>query len=118
MIALPLRLLLALGALAVAAFMGLQLSAERRLANSRDTVNEVRERSDPRREEAIRRLVDVAELQPGTEALLVAATSRTANGQGARAVALARRAASREPDNFLTWLTLAFAAKDVDRPAA
>ena len=36
--------------------MGLQLSAEKRLKDSRDTVNEVLKRGDPRREDAIRTL--------------------------------------------------------------
>jgi hypothetical protein len=112
------RLALALGATAVAAFMGLQLSAERRLKDSRDTVNAVLERGDSRREEAIRTLLDVADVQPGTEALLLASTARSSRGEDRSGAALARRAAGREPDNFLTWLTLGFALKDVDRPAA
>jgi cytochrome c-type biogenesis protein CcmH/NrfG len=117
-IALPLRLLLALLALGIAAFMGLQLSAEKRLKDSRDTVNEVRQRGDPRREEAIRTLLDVADVQPGTEALLLASQSRSSRQQDREGVALARRAVDREPDNFAAWVTLAVALRDTDRPAA
>ena len=115
---LSVRLAVALGALAVAAFMGLQLSAETRLKDGRDTVNEVLERGDPRREEAIRTLLDVADVQPGTEALLLASTARSSRGEDGSGAELAGRAVGREPDNFLTWLTLGFALKDVDRPAA
>jgi hypothetical protein len=117
-IALPLRLLLALVALGIAAFMGLQVSAEKRLKDSRDTVNEVRQRGDPRREEAIRTLLDVADVQPGTEALLLASQSRSSRQQDREGVALARRAVDREPDNFAAWVTLAVALKDTDRRAA
>jgi hypothetical protein len=118
MIPLSIRVSLALGALAIAAFMGLQLSAEKRLKDSRDTVNEVLERGDPRREDAIRTLLDVADVQPGTEALLLASTARSSRGEDRSGAALARRAVGREPDNFLAWLTLGFALKDVDRPGA
>jgi cytochrome c-type biogenesis protein CcmH/NrfG len=117
-IPLPVRLALALAALALAAFMGLQLSAEKRLKDSRDTVNEVLKRGDPRREEAIRTLLDVAEVQPGTEALLLASTSRSSRGENRAGAALARRAVEREPENFAAWLTLAVALKDIDRPGA
>jgi hypothetical protein len=117
-IALPLRLLLALVALGIAAFMGLQLSAEKRLKDSRDTVNEVRQRGDPRREEAIRTLLDVADVQPGTEALLLASTARSSREEDRAGAALARRAVDREPDNFAAWITLGIALKDIDRPAA
>jgi cytochrome c-type biogenesis protein CcmH/NrfG len=115
---LAVRLPLALLALGVAAFMAFQLSAERRLKDGRDTVNEVLQRGDPRREQAIRELLDVADAQPGTEALLLASTGRSSRGEFRRGAALARRAVEREPDNFVAWLTLAFALKDVDRAAA
>jgi cytochrome c-type biogenesis protein CcmH/NrfG len=115
---LPVRIALAVGALAVAAFMGLQLSAEKRLKDSRDTVNDVLKRGDPRREDAIRTLLDVADVQPGSEALLLASTARSSRGENRPGAALARRAVSREPDNFAAWLTLGFALRDVDRPAA
>lgn len=118
MIVLPVRVVLAVLALALAAFLGLQLSAEKRLKDSRDTVNEVRERGDPRREDAIRTLLGVADAQPGTEALLLASTARSSRGEARPGATLARRAVAREPDNFLAWLTLGFALKDVDRPAA
>ena len=64
--------------------MGLQLSAEKRLKDSRDTVNEVLERGDPRREDAIRTLLDVADVQPGSEALLLASTARSSKGEARR----------------------------------
>jgi tetratricopeptide (TPR) repeat protein len=117
---LPLAVRLALAALAlgVAAFMAFQLSAEHRLKDARDTVNDVLQRGDPRRDEAIRDLLDVAGAQPGTEALLLASTARSSRGEFRQGAALARRAVDREPDNFVAWLTLAFALRDVDRPAA
>jgi cytochrome c-type biogenesis protein CcmH/NrfG len=115
---LALRLPLAALALAIAVFMAIQLSAERRLKDGRDTVNEVLQRGDPRRELAIRELLDVAGVQPGTEALLLASTARSSRGEFRRGAALARRAVGREPDNFAAWLTLGFALKDVDRRAA
>jgi hypothetical protein len=118
MIPLPLRLVLAVGALAVAAFMGLQLSAENRLKDGRDTVNEVLKRGDPRREDAIRTLLDVADVQPGTEALLLASTARSSRQEDRAGAALARRAVDREPDNFAAWLTLGVALREIDRPAA
>jgi len=118
MIAFPLRVLLALVALGIAAFMGLQLSAEKRLKDSRDTVNEVRQLGDPRREDAIRTLLDVADVQPGTEALLLASTARSSRKEDRAGAALARRAVDREPHNFAAWITLGFALKDLDRPAA
>ena len=118
MIQLPLRSVLAVVALVLAAFMGLQLSAEKRLKDSRDTVNQVLKRGDPRRDDAIRTLLDVADVQPGTEALLLASTSRTSGGEDRAGVALARRAVGREPDNFAAWVTLGIALKDIDRPAA
>jgi hypothetical protein len=118
MIPAPLRIALALVALAVAGFMGLQLSAERRLKESRDTVNEVLQRGDPRREDAIRTLIDVSRVQPGTEALLLASTARSSRGEARRGAALARQAVEREPDSFAAWLTLGFALRNVDRPAA
>jgi cytochrome c-type biogenesis protein CcmH/NrfG len=117
-IPLPLRVLLAVVALGIAALMGLQLSAEKRLKDSRDTVNEVRQRGDPRREEAIRTLLDVADVQPGTEALLLASTARSSREEDRAGAALARRAVDREPDNFAAWITLGFALRDIDRPAA
>ena len=76
MVPLPIRIALAVAALAVAGFMALQLSAEKRLKDSRDTVYEVLKRGDPRREDAIRTLLDVADVQPGTEALLLASSAR------------------------------------------
>jgi tetratricopeptide (TPR) repeat protein len=112
------RVPLALLALAVAGFMAVQLSAEHRVNESRDTVNEVLQRSDPRREQAIRDLLDVAGVQPGTEALLLASTARSSRGEFRRGAALAQRAVDREPDNFAAWLTLGFALKDVSRQAA
>ena len=112
------RVALAVAALGVAAFMAFQLSAEHRLKESRDTVNEVLRQGDPRREQAVRDLLDVAGAQPGTEALLLASTARSSRGEFRRGAALARRAVDREPDNFVAWLTLAFALKDVNRPAA
>lgn len=118
MVPLPIRIALAVAALAVAGFMALQLSAEKRLKDSRDTVYEVLKRGDPRREDAIRTLLDVADVQPGTEALLLASSARSSRGEDRPGAALARRAVGREPDNFLAWLTLGFALKDVDRPAA
>jgi len=118
MIPLAVRIVLALVALAIAGFMGLQLSAEKRLKDSRDTVNAVLERGDRRREEAIRTLVDVSQVQPGTEALLLASQSRSSRQQDREGAGLARRAVNREPDNFAAWVTLAVALKDIDRPAA
>jgi cytochrome c-type biogenesis protein CcmH/NrfG len=115
---LAVRVPLAVIALGVAAFMAFQLSAERSLKESRDTVNEVLRQGDPRREQAVRDLLDVAGAQPGTEALLLASTARSSRGEFRRGAALARRAVDREPDNFIAWLTLAFALRDVDRPAA
>lgn len=115
---LAVRVPLAVVALGVAAFMAFQLSAEHRLKESRDTVNEVLRQGDPRREQAVRDLLDVAAAQPGTEALLLASTARSSRGEFRRGAALARRAVEREPDNFVAWLTLAFALRDVDRPAA
>ncbi len=115
---LAVRVPLAVVALGVAAFMAFQLSAEHRLKESRDTVNEVLRQGDPRREQAVRDLLDVAGAQPGTEALLLASTARSSRGEFRRGAALARRAVEREPDNFVAWLTLAFALRDVDRPAA
>jgi cytochrome c-type biogenesis protein CcmH/NrfG len=115
---LAIRIPLAVIALGVAAFMAFQLSAERSLKESRDTVNEVLRQGDPRREQAVRDLLDVAGAQPGTEALLLASTARSSRGEFRRGAALARRAVDREPDNFVAWLTLAFALRDVDRPAA
>jgi hypothetical protein len=112
------RVPLAVLALAIAAFMAVQLYAERQLKESRDTVNEVLERGDPRREQAVRDLIDVADLQPGSEALLLASTARSSRGEFRGGAALARRAVDREPDNFAAWLTLGFALKDVDRRAA
>ena len=115
---LAVRVPLAVVALGVAAFMAFQLSAEHRLKESRDTVNEVLRQGDPRREQAVRDLLDVAGAQPGTEALLLASTARSSRGEFRRGAALARRAVEREPDNFVAWLTLAFALRDVDRPVA
>ena len=115
---LAVRAPLALVALAIALFMAFQVRAEHRLKESRDTVNEVLQRGDPRREHAIRELLDVAGAQPGTEALLLASTARSSRGEFSRGAALARRAVGREPDNFAAWLTLGFALKDVNRRAA
>jgi cytochrome c-type biogenesis protein CcmH/NrfG len=112
------RVPLALLALAIAIFMGVQLNAERRLKESRDTVIEGLPRGDERREAAIRELEDVAGVQPGTEALLAASGARSSGGEVQRGAALARRAVEREPDNFGAWLTLAIALKDTDRAAA
>ena len=115
---LAVRVPLALLALAIAVFMGVQLNAERRLKESRDTVIEGLPRGDERREAAIRELEDVAGVQPGTEALLGASGARSSAGEVRRGAALARRAVEREPDNFGAWLTLAIALKDTDRAAA
>jgi hypothetical protein len=112
------RVPLALVALAIAAFMAVQLSAEHRLKDGRDVVNEVLRRGDPQREDAIRELLDVADVQPGTEALLLASTARSSRGEFRQGGVLARLAVDREPDNFAAWVTLGFALKDVDRRAA
>ena len=112
------RVPLAVLALAIAAFMAVQLDAEHRLKDGRDVVNQVLQRGDPRRERAIRELLDVADVQPGTEALLLASTARSSRGEFRRGAALARRAGDREPDNFAAWVTFGFALKDVDRAAA
>jgi hypothetical protein len=115
---LAVRIPLAVLALAIAAFMGLQLSAERRLKDSRDTVIQGLPRGNAAREDAIRELVDVAGVQPGTEALLAASGARSSGGEFRSGAALARRAVEREPDNFGAWLTLAIALREIDRPAA
>lgn len=112
------RVPLALIALAVAVFTGVQLDAEHRLKENRDVVLEGLPRGDAHREDAIRALEDVADVQPGTEALLAASGARSSGGEVRQGAALARRAVRREPDNFGAWLTLAVALKDVDRPAA
>ena len=115
---LAVRVPLAVVALAIAAFLAVQLSAEHRLKENRDVVLEGLPRGDQRREDAIRALEDVAGVQPGTEALLAASGARSSGGEPGRGAALARRAVGREPDNFGAWLTLAIALKDVDRAAA
>lgn len=115
---LAVRVPLAVLALAIAAFMGLQLSAEHRLKDSRDTVLQGLPRRDAAREDAIRELVRVADVQPGTEALLAASGGSSSGGEFRRGAALARRAVEREPDNFGAWLTLAIALQRIDRPAA
>jgi hypothetical protein len=115
---LALRVPLAVLALAIAVFMAVQLSAERRLKDNRDTVIEGLPRGDQGREDAIRELVDVAGVQPGTDALLAASGARSSGGEFRRGAALARRAVEREPDNFGAWLTLAIALREIDRPAA
>jgi hypothetical protein len=112
------RVPLAVVALAIAVFLAVQLSAEHRLKENRDVVLENLPRGDQRREDAIRRLEDVAGIQPGTEALLAASGGRSSAGAGRRGAALARRAVGREPDNFGAWVTLAIALKDVNRAAA
>jgi tetratricopeptide (TPR) repeat protein len=116
--ALPMRLALAALALTFSAFLFVQLAAEKRLKDSRDVVYEVLERGDPRREQAIADLRDVADVQPGTEALLLASQARSSRGEDAAGVALARRAVDREPEGFQAWLTLAVALKDVNRREA
>jgi cytochrome c-type biogenesis protein CcmH/NrfG len=115
---LAIRVPLAVLALAIAVFAAVQLSAEHRLKDNRDVVIEGLPRGDERREDAIRKLEDVAGVQPGTEALLAASGARTSGGEVRRGAALARRAVEREPDNFGAWLTLAIALKDTDRAAA
>jgi cytochrome c-type biogenesis protein CcmH/NrfG len=115
---LAVRIPLALVALALAAFFAFQLDAEHRLKSDRDTVNQVLQRGDPRREDAIDDLARIADVQPGTEALLLASVARSSRGESRRGVAFARRAVDREPDNFTAWLTLGFALKDVDRAGA
>src|SRR5918994_6512102 len=116
--ALPMRLALAALALTFSAFLFVQLAAEKRLKDSRDGVYEVLERGAPRREQAIADLRDVADVQPGTEALLLASQARSSRGEDAAGVALARRAVDREPEGFQAWLTLAVALKDVNRREA
>jgi hypothetical protein len=117
-IALPLRLALALIALAVSGLLFVQLSAEKRLNDARDVVFEGLERGDPRREDAIAELLDVADLQPGTEALLLASQARSFGGENERGAALARRAIDREPRSFSAWATLGLALRDLDPRAA
>jgi len=112
------RVPLAVVALVIAVFLAVQLSAEHRLKENRDVVLENLPRGDQRREDAIRRLEDVAGIQPGTEALLAASGGRSSAGEVRRGAALARRAVGREPDNFGAWVTLAIALKDVDRAGA
>jgi cytochrome c-type biogenesis protein CcmH/NrfG len=112
------RVPLALVALAIAAFMAVQLYAEHRLRESSDTITQGPARGDQRRADAIRELEDVAGLQLGTEALLAASGARTAGGDVRQGAALARRAVGREPDNFGAWLTLAIALRDTNRAAA
>jgi cytochrome c-type biogenesis protein CcmH/NrfG len=112
------RVPLALLALAIAAFMAVQLDAEHRLRDSSDTITQGLPRGDQRREDAIRRLIDVAGVQPGTEALLAASGARTAEGEVRQGASLARRAIGREPDNFGAWVTLGIALRDTDRAAA
>src|SRR5829696_890714 len=75
------RFLLAALALAVSAFLFLQLSAEQRLADARDAVYDTVLSGGPRREDAIAQLRAVADLQPGTEALLLASQARTIDGE-------------------------------------
>ena len=112
------RVPLAVLALAIAAFMAVQLDAEHRLRESSDTITQGLPRGDQRREHAIRELEDVADVQPGTEALLAASGARTAGGEVREGAVLARRAVGREPDNFGAWLTLAIALEDTNRAAA
>jgi len=112
------RFLLAALALAVSAFLFLQLSAEQRLADARDAVYDTVLSGGPRREDAIAQLRAVADLQPGTEALLLASQARTIDGELERGVRLARRAVDREPESFTAWVALAIALRDVDRREA
>ena len=103
------RALLALAALAIAAVLTVQLVAERRLKSATETL--AANPTPAQRADALDQLDSVADLQPGTEALLAAAAARASAGQGGRAERLARRATAREPRNFAAWVTLALALR-------
>lgn len=110
------RAVLAVVALAIAGVLAVQLVAERRLEDATETLA-----ADPApadRANALDRLDSVADVQPGTEALLAAAAARASAGQDVRAEHLARRAIAREPRNFAAWVTLALALRHTNPAGA
>jgi hypothetical protein len=110
------RAMLALVALAIAAFLAVQLVAERHLKSAAETL--AGNPSPAERADALDQLDSVANLQPGTAALLAAAAARASAGQDAEAERLARRATAREPRNFAAWVALALALRHTDRAGA
>ena len=108
------RGVVALAALVVAACFAVALSA----ARAEDRLADLQFRppqlgpADLRRADGLER--DAGRLTPGERRVLVLSTVRLRGGDAKGALALARGAVRREPENAEAWLALARAARDTD----
>jgi Flp pilus assembly protein TadD len=104
------RIALALTALLLAAGLAVELYANRLLASAQGAA--LTQRPSPAaRDAALRDLSRVADLRPGTQALLLAAGLEQRAGRYDQAFRLAARATRREPGNFSSWLTMGLAQR-------
>ena len=108
------RILLAVVALAVAAGFAVALTA----ARAEDRLNDLRFRpprlsqADLRRADGLER--DAGRLTPGERRAILLAGVRLRGGDEPGALALARAAARREPENAEAWLAVSRAARRTD----
>ena len=110
----PERIVVAVIALAAAAGFAVALSAARaedRLADLQFRPPELAA-ADLRRADGLER--DAGRLTPGERRVLVLSNVRLRGGDAKRALALARGAARREPENAEAWLAVARAAREAD----
>jgi hypothetical protein len=115
----PLRIALAGLALVVAAFLALELYADRRVQSGREPAFAAGDRALPpaERRQVLADLRAGGRFRPGTDAILTRALVQLRAGRTADAERLARQALAREPRNHEAWSALAASLGDRD-PAA
>lgn len=115
------RVAMAVAALAVAAFMALEIAPARHLARARQLVAKAQagRLSPAARERLVRQLDDAASLRPGSDALQYAAGFELLAGHRQAALRYARRGARREPRNTSALIVYGYAqARAGDVPGA
>jgi hypothetical protein len=116
----PVRIVLAALALAVAAFLALELRSETRLQAGRSAayVAGARSLAAGKRPRVLADLRAGESLHPGTDALLAEALVELRAGHAAAAERPARRAVRREPRNWEAWRALGAALEGRDDAGA
>jgi Flp pilus assembly protein TadD len=116
----PVRIALAVVALAVAALLTLELYADKRVEAGRGPAFEARGRALPPKlaEQVLADLRAGGRFRPGTDALLTEALVELRAGRAGEAERDARRALEREPRNHQAWSALGASLSRRDPPAA
>ena len=114
------RIVTVAAALCVMAILAVQLYAQRRLDDGRETAflaGQSALEPDERRR-VLDDLETAGALRPGTDALVARAYVQLRAGEAVEAARLARRAVEREPDNHVPWTALAESLRHADPAGA